>query len=62
MVPPARFHTDDGANTWRAITRGLRSNFKPDPTAETSPYGAAPWNTTADHLPAVLSVEVQTLA
>jgi photosystem II stability/assembly factor-like uncharacterized protein len=28
------FRTDDGANTWRAINRGLRSQHIPDPTAE----------------------------
>ncbi|HLQ33846.1 MAG TPA: exo-alpha-sialidase [Chloroflexota bacterium] len=28
------FRTDDGGKTWRPITRGLRSEFMPDPTAE----------------------------
>lgn len=28
------FRTDDGGDTWKAITRGLRSDFLPDPTAE----------------------------
>jgi hypothetical protein len=28
------FRTDDGGTTWKPITRGLRSQFLPDPTAE----------------------------
>ena len=28
------FRTDDGGTSWRAITKGLSSNFLPDPTAE----------------------------
>jgi photosystem II stability/assembly factor-like uncharacterized protein len=28
------FRTDDAGTTWRPITRGLHSNFLPDPTAE----------------------------
>ena len=28
------FRTDDGAKNWKAITKGLVSNFIPDPTAE----------------------------
>ncbi|MDH5606437.1 MAG: exo-alpha-sialidase [Anaerolineae bacterium] len=28
------FRTDDGGETWAAITRGLKSNFLPDPEAE----------------------------
>ena len=28
------FRTDDGGKTWRAINRGLRSEYIPDPTAE----------------------------
>jgi photosystem II stability/assembly factor-like uncharacterized protein len=28
------FRTDDGGATWRPVTRGLRSDFLPDPTAE----------------------------
>ena len=28
------FRTDDGGTSWRPITRGLTSNFLPDPTAE----------------------------
>jgi photosystem II stability/assembly factor-like uncharacterized protein len=28
------FRTDDGGQTWRTITRGLHSQFLPDPTAE----------------------------
>jgi photosystem II stability/assembly factor-like uncharacterized protein len=28
------FRTDDGGKTWKIITRGLRSDFMPDPTAE----------------------------
>jgi photosystem II stability/assembly factor-like uncharacterized protein len=28
------FRTDDGGETWRPVTKGLTSNFLPDPTAE----------------------------
>src|SRR5512142_1143845 len=28
------FRSDDGGNTWKTITRGLRSQFLPDPEAE----------------------------
>src|SRR3954449_5931132 len=28
------FRTDDGGKTWKAINRGLKSDFMPDPTAE----------------------------
>jgi photosystem II stability/assembly factor-like uncharacterized protein len=28
------FRTDDGGKSWKTITRGLRSDFMPDPTAE----------------------------
>jgi photosystem II stability/assembly factor-like uncharacterized protein len=28
------FRSDDAGSTWRPITRGLKSNFLPDPTAE----------------------------
>jgi photosystem II stability/assembly factor-like uncharacterized protein len=28
------FRTDDGGKTWKVITKGLKSNYMPDPTAE----------------------------
>jgi photosystem II stability/assembly factor-like uncharacterized protein len=28
------FRTEDGGKTWKVITRGLKSNYMPDPTAE----------------------------
>src|SRR5947207_8641901 len=28
------FRTDDGGKTWKTITRGLKSDFLPNPTAE----------------------------